>query len=84
MEKIKFTMKPAQTAGLDTEVGAAWTIHVADGFDTQIGTRLEHRRKPSGVDYYRMVFKDDKNVTIDTERDAMVLIQGILLGRTLC
>lgn len=76
MSKITFTRKPAPLA--DGAV-ACWTVHLHDGFETQIGTRLEQREHD-----WRMVFKDDKSVTVDTERDAMVLIQGLLLGRCLC
>jgi hypothetical protein len=77
--KIGFTMKPAPIASLDVSVKEAWTIHINDGFDTQIGTRLERQASD-----WRMVFANDKSVTVDTERDAMILIQGIMIGRTLC
>lgn len=79
MHKIPFQMKPAPIMSLDAEVKSAWTIHCDDKFATQIGTRLERRERD-----WRMVFKDNKSVTVDTERDAMILIQGILLGRCLC
>lgn len=74
--KLSYVMKPAP---LPVGVVACWTIHAKDQFETQIGTRLERRS-----DGWLMVFKDGKSVAVDTERDASVLVQGIMLGRCLC
>jgi hypothetical protein len=77
MPRLPFQMRPAPVN--DPAVKASWTIHCDDQFATQIGTRLERRERD-----WRMVFKDDKSVTVESERDAMILIQGILLGGCLC
>ncbi len=74
--KIPFQMRPI-AHDVDGSL-SAWTIHVDDGFNTQIATRLERRAYD-----WRLVFKDEKSVTVDTERDAMILIQGVLIGRCL-
>lgn len=76
-DNIKFFMRPIVPPSDD--VLACWTIHADDRFGTQIGRRLERRAND-----WRMVFKDDKSVTVDTERDATILVNGLLLGRTLC
>lgn len=74
--KIPYTKRPSPDKSSDAE--AAWTIHVQDGFDTQIGRRIErHARR------WLLVFKEGA-VELPTEREMHIFIQGVLTGRTLC
>lgn len=61
------------------EAKASWTLHVRDGFDTQIGTRVDVRGNGS----WRLQLKDH-DVFCDTEVEMRTIITGILIGRGLC
>lgn len=63
----------------DKGVRAAWTIHACDGFETQIGTRLE-RNFDGG---WRFVMKDTA-FYFKNEIRASLFIQGVCVGRCLC
>jgi hypothetical protein len=79
-----YTMKPApekitQEASGAVAVDAAWTIHVNDGFDTQIGNRLERRGRR-----FRFVLGDGRFIETETEHEIGLFIRGVLTGRCLC
>jgi hypothetical protein len=76
MYSPQFTRTPIPAKG---DSFACWIVTVNDGFNTQIGTRLEKLHDGK----WRFVLKGT-TINFDSEQQALLFIAGVLVGRCLC